>query len=287
MITPEGQVKLIDFGLSKSATVKELMKSMTGTPYYMAPEVFESTNYTSAVDIWSLGVVLFTCLGGYRPFTGENLKEISKNILDCKFKFHHREWGSISRDAKDLMSMMLTKDTTKRITAEKALKHPWFGLITEIKLDSTIKKEQRVASKTMKKLKKFSQGNTLRRCAIEILIKMLSSEERADYEKEFNKFDTSKNGVITDKDFISKLQETEETLPHKEIKKIAKEIDYDSKALINYSDFITATIDVKKCLTYDRLNTIFNKFASDSKKIKAKNLQKVLDTYGYETTENE
>lgn len=35
--------------------------------------------------------------------------------------------------------MMLTKDPSKRITAEKALKHPWFGLITEIKLFSTIK----------------------------------------------------------------------------------------------------------------------------------------------------
>ena len=60
MITDDNIVKLIDFGLSKNATAEELMKSMTGTPYYMAPEVFESESYGSAVDLWSLGVVLFT-----------------------------------------------------------------------------------------------------------------------------------------------------------------------------------------------------------------------------------
>jgi serine/threonine protein kinase len=59
--------------------------------------------------------------------------------------------------------MMLCRDPKKRITAEQALQHPWFGLITDIKLDSTIKKEQRVKTRTMKRLKKFVQANALRR----------------------------------------------------------------------------------------------------------------------------
>mmetsp|Transcript_6720 Transcript_6720/g.6260 ORF Transcript_6720/g.6260 Transcript_6720/m.6260 type:complete len:164 (-) Transcript_6720:525-1016(-) len=163
MITEDNIVKLIDFGLSKNATKEEMMKSMTGTPYYMAPEVLEEEEYTSAVDLWSLGVVLFTCLGGYRPFTGANFKEISQAIIGCKYKFHSREWSGISRDAKDLISMMLTKEPKKRISAEIALKHPWFGLITEIKLDAIVKKEQTVRGKTMTKLKKFQKLNPLRR----------------------------------------------------------------------------------------------------------------------------
>lgn len=288
MVTDDNFCKLIDFGLSKNATQKELMKSMTGTPYYMAPEIFDDNNYTSAVDLWSLGVVLFTCLGGYRPFVGKNLKEISKNILDCNYKFHHREWSSISRDAKDLISMMLTKDPSKRITAEKALKHPWFGLITEIKLFSTIKKEQTVRGKTLRKLKKFEEGSALRRCALELLIKMLSSDEKAEYENEFNKFDTTRSGVISAQDFISKIKETDEDLAPKEIKKMAKKIDYDDNAQINYSDFITATIDVKTCLTKERLKTIFCKFATtDAKKITATDLQHALDNYGFSLTKNQ
>ena len=60
MITEDNVMKLIDFGLSKNATQSELMDSMAGTPYYMAPEVLKDESYNSSVDIWSLGVVLFT-----------------------------------------------------------------------------------------------------------------------------------------------------------------------------------------------------------------------------------
>jgi calcium-dependent protein kinase len=179
---------------------------------------------------------------------------------------------------------MLTKDPKERITAEKALKHPWFGLITEIKLFSTVKKEQQVSFKTMKKLKNFQQGSELKRCSLELLMNMLSTEEKQAYEKEFNKFDANKNGVITDKDFINKIKESESEMPHKEIKKIAKELDYDDKAQINYSNFITATLDVKKLLTKQRLETIFKKFAGDSKYISPDDLQRTLDTYGFNLT---
>lgn len=288
MVTDTNLVKLIDFGLSKNASKKELLQSMTGTPYYMAPEIFEDAKYDKAVDIWSLGVVLFTCLGGYRPFNGKNLKEISKNILECNYKFHPREWSSISRDAKDLIGKMLTRDPTKRITAEKALKHPWFGLITEIKLESTLKKEQKVKSKTMKKLCKFSQGSPLKRCAMELLIKMLSLEEKQVYEQEFNKFDTTRSGVVSDRDFISKIQETDVSLSRKEVKRITKELDYDENSQINYSDFIAATLDVKKCLTKDKLQTIFSKFdTTNSNKITAEDIMKALDAYGFAATQHQ
>lgn len=62
MITDDNQVKLIDFGLSKSGSIEEIMKSTSGTPYYMAPEIFKDKLYDSSVDIWSTGVVLYTCL---------------------------------------------------------------------------------------------------------------------------------------------------------------------------------------------------------------------------------
>lgn len=252
--------KCVDFGLSKNATQNDLMDSMAGTPYYMAPEVLKNENYDSSVDIWSLGVVLFTCLGGYRPFTGDDVSEITKSILSCNYKFHQREWSSISRDAKDLISMMLKLEPEKRITAEKALKHPWFGLITEIKLMSTLVKENKVRSKTVKKLKKFSQGSPLRQCTLELLIKMLSEDEKKAYVKEFNKFDLTRKGTVSYKEFMTKIKETEDKMTDKEIKKMAKELDHDQNDNITYSDFITATLDVKKALTKERLQTIFNKF---------------------------
>lgn len=121
---------------------------------------------------------------------------------------------------------MLNKDPNKRITAEKALKHPWFGLITEIKLVSTVKKEQMVKTHVWKKLFNYDQESVLKRSSIELLVNMLSADEKNDLEKEFNKFDTSKTGVISDKEFIEKVKEQKPEVNHKDIKKMVKELDF-------------------------------------------------------------
>jgi serine/threonine-protein kinase Chk2 len=58
----ETLVKVSDFGLSKFVDSQSIMKTMCGTPLYVAPEVLETKglgSYTKKVDIWSLGVILF------------------------------------------------------------------------------------------------------------------------------------------------------------------------------------------------------------------------------------
>ena len=68
MITDKGRVKLIDFGLSKASRTKKL-SDITGTPYYIAPEVLRGS-YHAESDIWSIGVLLFFLVSGYQPFDG-------------------------------------------------------------------------------------------------------------------------------------------------------------------------------------------------------------------------
>ena len=177
---------------------------------------------------------------------------------------------------------MLTKDPEKRITAEKALKHPWFGLITEIKLVSTVKKEQMVKSATWKKLTRYTQGSLLKRCAIELLINMLSNDEKENIEKEFNKFDTTKSGVVSHQTFIDIVKDQKPDMLLKEVKRMAKELDFDDNKEIKYKDFMVATIDIKKALTKDRLQTIFSKFDIDSNHmITEENLIDAIDNLGF------
>ncbi|OMJ28890.1 putative myosin light chain kinase [Smittium culicis] len=66
-------VKLADFGLAKIVGEQSFMKTLCGTPMYVAPEVLKSRSgrvYSNKVDIWSLGVVLYICIFGFPPFSG-------------------------------------------------------------------------------------------------------------------------------------------------------------------------------------------------------------------------
>jgi serine/threonine protein kinase len=68
MITKSNEVKLIDFGLSKSGRIKTAnWSTVAGTPFYMAPEVLKM-KYGTKADIWSVGVLLYTMVSGYLPF---------------------------------------------------------------------------------------------------------------------------------------------------------------------------------------------------------------------------
>ena len=73
-------IKMIDFGLSKDYSESKVMQTPSGSPYYIAPEVFQQ-NYNFKCDLWSMGVVLYIMLSGKVPFPGESNKEIIENVV--------------------------------------------------------------------------------------------------------------------------------------------------------------------------------------------------------------
>ena len=77
--TAEAQIKVIDFGYSQFFEPKQKMQRSLGSPYFMAPEVFENS-YTEKCDIWSCGVILYILLCGKLPFSGRNVNEVILNI---------------------------------------------------------------------------------------------------------------------------------------------------------------------------------------------------------------
>jgi len=125
MLTKEDELKLIDFGLSKRQQGTKKLKTIAGTPYYMAPEVLDG-QYDSKCDCWSLGVLLYVFMSGYLPFQGENRNEVFSKIQHGRFHFKHEEFNICSEEVIDLIKKLLVVDPKKRLAAGEALKHPWF-----------------------------------------------------------------------------------------------------------------------------------------------------------------
>jgi len=118
-----------DFGLSKSvANEGDLMKTACGTPAFVAPEILRQERYTSQVDMWSLGVILYTMLCGYPPFIEKNLPALYKTIKRGTVKFDKPYWDNVSGLAKDCVRGLLTVDPEKRLNPVKLLEHDWLNI---------------------------------------------------------------------------------------------------------------------------------------------------------------
>ncbi|XP_045647188.1 serine/threonine-protein kinase Chk2 isoform X1 [Ursus americanus] len=122
-------IKITDFGQSKILGETSLMRTLCGTPTYLAPEVlnsFGTAGYNRAVDCWSLGVILFICLSGYPPFSEHKTQvSLKDQITSGKFNFIPEVWTEVSEKALDLVKKLLIVDPKVRFTTEEALRHPW------------------------------------------------------------------------------------------------------------------------------------------------------------------
>lgn len=167
-----GEVKIIDFGLSKLTHDPSVhtMRSLVGTPYYVAPEVLGG-EYGRECDCWSLGVIMYAVLSGCLPFYGSTTQEVFDRIKHTEVSFDYDEFRGISLSARDLIRNLLCKDKDLRYSCAQALAHPWF---TEASSLSGMKRA--FDSRILDKLKNYRGVSALRKEALNILVKMLDEE---------------------------------------------------------------------------------------------------------------
>lgn len=127
-------VIITDFGFANrfEHRADDLMQTSCGSPCYAAPElvISEGLYVGSAVDIWSCGVILYAMLAGYLPFDddpanpdGDNINLLYKYIVNTPLSFP----DYISTDARDLLSIMLVPDPSRRSSLEEVMRHPWLA----------------------------------------------------------------------------------------------------------------------------------------------------------------
>lgn len=132
-------VIITDFGFANrfEHRADDLMQTSCGSPCYAAPElvISEGLYVGSAVDIWSCGVILYAMLAGYLPFDddpanpdGDNINLLYKYIVNTPLSFP----DYVSTEARDLLSMMLVPDPTRRADLRSIMAHPWLSAYVHI-----------------------------------------------------------------------------------------------------------------------------------------------------------
>ena len=123
----KGNIKIMDFGLSKILGKKEKSTDGFGTLTFVSPEVLIRKPYNKEVDIWSLGVILYLMLSGELPFDDpdDNEQNIAKSIVYQDVKFPPEKFSKRSKAVIDLIKGCLTKDPKNRIKIDEILKGEW------------------------------------------------------------------------------------------------------------------------------------------------------------------
>ncbi|XP_027435005.1 LOW QUALITY PROTEIN: serine/threonine-protein kinase H2 [Zalophus californianus] len=154
----ESKILITDFGLAHSGNKSGdwTMRTLCGTPEYVAPEILLRKPYTSAVDMWALGVITYVLLSGVLPFDDESHTRLYRKILEGKYNYTGEPWPNISHLAKDFIDKLLMLEANHRMSAGQALDHPW--VITRA-AGSSVKNLQRVISRNlMRRVSPHSQS---------------------------------------------------------------------------------------------------------------------------------
>eukprot|EP00798_Chlamydomonas_sp_ICE-L_P031329 gene31329-6476_t len=118
----EGKVLLGDFGLAKQLQrTLEMARTPIGTPYYMAPEIYEEKPYSYKSDVWALGCVMYELLAKKAAFAADNLSRVVMRVIKGVYIPLPDDYSS---DLCQVVNSMLTKDVANRPSANDLLQHP-------------------------------------------------------------------------------------------------------------------------------------------------------------------
>ncbi|EAU91637.1 CAMK/RAD53 protein kinase [Coprinopsis cinerea okayama7 len=122
-------VKVADFGLAKIVDSLTMLRTMCGTPSYLAPEVVKQVNqegYDNLVDSWSVGVIVFSMLTNASPFIeDETQRDIRTRIAERRIDWSVLEAQNPSAECIHFIRSLLQEDPSVRMSLTQALDHPW------------------------------------------------------------------------------------------------------------------------------------------------------------------
>ncbi|KAI9019145.1 kinase-like domain-containing protein [Hyaloraphidium curvatum] len=127
---------------------KAFAKTVTGTPFYLAPEIVMAQPYTNSVDMWSAGCIIYEILFGRTPFAtaARSMTELFNCIGSARINYptEDREYG-LSQQALSFLTRLLVRDPAGRMTAAEAMRHPWIAGVLQKGPAGSLEREQKAA----------------------------------------------------------------------------------------------------------------------------------------------
>jgi len=225
----------------------------------MAPEAM-TNNYNEKCDVWSFGVVMYILLTGRLPFRSKTPEKILKEALKCDLKLGRSYWDHISKEAKDLISMVLNPDAQERFSIQEVLEHPWFDIVRD---DSTDDSQEGPELRVLETLTNFSFENKFTKACMRLIASFTKIPSDSAIRQEFNRIDEKRNAIISKEELRNASDKNDLIYTDKELKTIIGDLNFSGEEYINYTEFCTATMNKSDILNSKNCKSLFSLFDSD------------------------
>lgn len=245
----DSPIKLIDFGISLKYKKNTILKDKIGTILYVAPEVLKGS-YDNKCDVWSCGVLMYLILCGYPPFFGSSRKSVAKRIMTKEPKFKGDNWDLASKNAIDLIKLMLQKEPKKRPSCEEVLGHDWFTDATVFHNELNV-----ISAKNyLENMRRFHLRSKLAQAIMTYIVSNIAyNDVQEEALKVFRSLDLDGDGKITETELTRGFQKFYKSIDREvlkaEVREIIEELDSNVSGSIDYTEFLLSGMNRKSLLS--------------------------------------
>eukprot|EP00405_Crypthecodinium_cohnii_P051011 CAMPEP_0206600542 /NCGR_PEP_ID=MMETSP0325_2-20121206/45888_1 /ASSEMBLY_ACC=CAM_ASM_000347 /TAXON_ID=2866 /ORGANISM="Crypthecodinium cohnii, Strain Seligo" /LENGTH=607 /DNA_ID=CAMNT_0054111927 /DNA_START=8 /DNA_END=1828 /DNA_ORIENTATION=+ len=271
----DNHIKVIDWGLGFYFGGMGRMRSKVGSLTYAAPEVLEARDYegyTSACDLWSLGVVTYVMLCGKPPFWG-NFQEQLRRMKKETFPMHDATWQAISSNAKEFIKALLKNDPRQRMSLENVLSHPWLHGPAQV-IDPEVSRQ------VLSNMRQFSSTSQFFSLCVASVARQLDHRSLRDVHRVFSEMDLNGDGVLSLHEVRAGFEKifgpgSEQV---RDIEMMFSRLDLDGSGTLDYTEFCAAGIGERLSTEEHVLWAAFKAFDinDDDNKVSKDEIKKVL-----------